>query len=153
VPFRRARPAVQTGWPEADAARGFSAVASHEREATDSSQPDELVVQHVERVGRQTLVLHGALSLDSVETLESALREIRPEGTKAVTLDLRGLVFIDSSGLWAVTSTHKWCRQRRIRFSIIPGGEAVQRVFELTGLSDLLPFERDKGDGRPSSRG
>jgi anti-anti-sigma factor len=151
VPFRRARPvAARIGWPEseAEANRGFSADAG-EREALDGEAQDELVVRHVERGGRQTLLLSGALSLDSVETLESAIRELDPQTTSAVTLDLRELVFIDSSGLWGVTTVRKWCTQAMIEFSIIPGPESVQNVFELTGLIDLLPFEPD----RPADRG
>jgi anti-anti-sigma factor len=153
VPFRRARPAAkQTGWPQVDAARGFPVGVSGEREAVEDEAPDELAVQHVERGGRQTLLLSGALSLDSVQTLESAVRELRPETTTGITLDLRGLEFIDSSGLWAITTVRKWCTQAMIEFSIIPGPEPVQNVFELTGLSDLLPFETGGApDGRPSS--
>ena len=101
MPFRRARPvAARIGWPEVEveANRGFSADAG-EREALDGEAQDELVVRHVERGGRQTLLLSGELSLDSVETLESAMRELDPQTTSAVTLDLRELVFIDSSGL------------------------------------------------------
>jgi anti-anti-sigma factor len=153
VPFRRARPvAARIGWPEveAEANRAFSADAG-EREALDGEAQDELVVRHVERGGRQTLLLSGALSLDSVETLESAMRELDPQTTSAVTLDLRELLFIDSSGLWGITTVRKWCRQAMIEFSIIPGPESVQNVFELTGLIDLLPFETNRpADGGPT---
>jgi anti-anti-sigma factor len=154
MPFRRARPAAeQTEWPQADASRGSPVSAPVEHEPIErEAAPDELVVQRVERGGRQTLLLSGALSLDSVETLESAVRELPPETTAAITLDLRGLDFIDSSGLWGVTTVRKWCTQAMIEFSIIPGPESVHNVFELTGLSDLLPFETDGGrDRRPSS--
>jgi anti-anti-sigma factor len=149
VPFRRARrSAAGAGRTDTDAYRGFSAETS-EREALEREPQDELVVRHVERAGRQTLLLSGALSLDSVETLESAIRELHPETTSAVTLDLRELVFIDSSGLWGITTVRKWCTQARIEFSIIPGPESVQNVFELTGLIDLLPFEKS----RPANSG
>jgi anti-anti-sigma factor len=150
VPFRRARrPAVPTGWPGADANRGLWPDPS-EREALEREPRDELVVRHLERGGRHTLLLSGELSLDSVETLESAVRTLNPETMSAVTLDLRGLVFIDSSGLWGITTVRKWCTQAMIEFSIIPGPESVQTVFELTGLIDLLPFESDsKADGGP----
>jgi anti-anti-sigma factor len=153
VPFRRIRPAAkQTGWPQADTSRGFPVGVSGERESIEDQAPDELAVQHVERGGRQTLLLTGALALDSVQTLEAAVRELRPEMTTAITLDLRGLEFIDSSGLWAITTVRKWCTQAMIGFSIIPGPEPVQNVFELTGLSDLLPFETSGApDERPTS--
>jgi anti-anti-sigma factor len=153
VPFRRVGPpAEQARSPQADASRGSPVGASGAREAIEDEPPDELVVRYVERGGKQTLLLSGALSLDSVQTLESAVRELQRETTTAVTLDLRGLDFIDSSGLWGITTVRKWCTQAMIEFSIIPGPESVQNVFELTGLIDLLPFETGGApDRRPTS--
>ena len=55
-------------------------------------------------------------------------------------LDMRQVVFIDSSGLWAVTLTQRICRTRGIGLMIEPGPQPVQSVFEVTGLADLLPF-------------
>jgi anti-anti-sigma factor len=54
-----------------------------------------------------------------------------------VALDLRGLEFIDSSGLHAIVELHAAIRTR---LAIIPGPPRVHRVFELTGLAALLPF-------------
>jgi hypothetical protein len=42
----------------------------------------------------------------------------------------------------------KWCAREAIGFMLIPGPESVHQVFELTGLSDVLPFAR----GCPADR-
>lgn len=54
-----------------------------------------------------------------------------------VVLDLRQLGFIDSSGLRVVALSH---RRRPGRLAVVKGSGAVQRVFEMCGLVELLPF-------------
>jgi anti-anti-sigma factor len=66
-----------------------------------------------------------------------ALIERSPE---CVVLDLSRLSFIDSTGVHAVTELHKRAEQQRARVVIVPGPRAVQRIFELVGLTEVLPF-------------
>jgi anti-anti-sigma factor len=61
-------------------------------------------------------------------------------GATTITLDLGGLGFIDSAGLWTITSAKTWCDRRGYGFSLLPGPATVHHVFEVTGLSDVLPF-------------
>ena len=93
--------------------------------------------------GLCTLVLVGELDTRSVPTLEVAISRCCAGGARAVTLDLSRLTFIDSSGLWTITSARRWCERQAYGFSLIPGPESVQRVFDITGLSDVLPFRRE----------
>jgi anti-anti-sigma factor len=115
-------------------------------ERSEMARPDdrshaELTVRNFGHEGRYTVSLTGALDLDSVGTLEAAIRRISDSAT-AIALDLTELTFIDSSGLWTITTLSKWCTRSGIVFSLIPGPASVQEVFELTGLSDSLPFAR-----------
>jgi hypothetical protein len=34
----------------------------------------------------------------------------------------------------------RWCERQGRGFSLLPGPEPVQQVFEVTGLIDVLPF-------------
>ena len=85
-------------------------------------------------------MLSGDLDNDSVTMLERALARCAGEGVTAITLDLSGLRFIDSAGLWMITSAKSWCDRRGRGFSLVAGPAPVHHVFELTGLSDVLPF-------------
>ena len=67
-----------------------------------------------------------------------------------LTLDLRGLTFIDSSGLAAIVYTSRLCERQGCQLSFIRGPQAVQDVFELTGLSELLRFRTDHDRSSPS---
>jgi anti-anti-sigma factor len=66
-----------------------------------------------------------------------------------IVIDLGELTFIDSCGLWLITTIHSGCRQRGISLRLWGGCEHIQQVFEVTGLYDLLPFvSRHPGSAR-----
>jgi anti-anti-sigma factor len=98
---------------------------------------------------RYTLLLTGELDLASAPTIEQILRELCAEGAKEIVLDLSQLAFIDSTGLRAILTGMAVCEQHVCDFSLIPGTSAVQRVFELTGLAEKLPF-REPGETSPT---
>jgi anti-sigma B factor antagonist len=103
-------------------------------------RPIGLSVQELEGAGSGTLLLSGELDAGSVPTLEAALVRCTAMGATTITLDLAGLGFIDSAGLWTITSAKTWCDRRGYGFSLLPGPATVHHVFEVTGLSDVLPF-------------
>ena len=80
----------------------------------------------------------GELDLDAVHRIEAALEELRAEGCPEVALDLRGLTFMDSTGLRLVIRWDTTAREEGFRFAIVPGADVVQRVFRLTGMDDHL---------------
>jgi anti-sigma B factor antagonist len=88
----------------------------------------------------QTIVLTGEADLLGAPKIEAALRDISVNVPGLIVIDLRGLTFIDSSGLQALLTGHELCRARGHELRIIPGPENVQRLFELTGMDEALPF-------------
>jgi len=80
----------------------------------------------------------GELDLDSVHRLEAALEELRAEACPEVVLDLRGLTFMDSTGLRLVIRWDTAAQEDGFRFAIVPGADVVQRVFRLTGMDSHL---------------
>jgi anti-sigma B factor antagonist len=113
------------------------------------ASPRGLRVEEVVSGGSHVLVLSGELDGDSIALLEDAIARCRLDGISSLTLDLSGLEFIDSSGLWTITLVKKWCERHGNEFALIPGPEPVQRVFEVTGLSDVLPFADERPSGGP----
>jgi anti-sigma B factor antagonist len=97
---------------------------------------------------RTILVPAGELDQFSVPLLEEALSSVVGRGLPIV-IDLGELTFIDSCGLWLITTIHSGCRQRGISLRLWGGCEHIQQVFEVTGLYDLLPFvSRHPGSAR-----
>jgi anti-anti-sigma factor len=102
-----------------------------------------LDIERVDVGGRLTLMLGGELDVASAPTLHRTIAEICGDepAPMAITLDLSGLVFIDSTGLAEIILTSKLCDRDGHDFTLIRGPRSVQRLFELTGLIDALPFQ------------
>ena len=70
----------------------------------------------------------------------SALRTVLECSPETVVLDLSQLSFIDTSGMHDIMKLNERSMGGGLRLVIIPGLRAVQRPFELLGLTDKLPF-------------
>ena len=96
---------------------------------------------HIEEANDQhTLVLHGELDLAAAPAVDIAVARLCRAGARRVVLDLRQLDFADASGLHAMLAARRVCLDRRVEFGIVPGRQQVQRLIELSGLLDSLPF-------------
>lgn len=73
--------------------------------------------------------------------LQGAISTICRAGASRLVLDLGGLTFMDLMGLRAVTFAKELCEWHRCELRLLPGPEAVQRVFALTNLLEAMPFE------------
>jgi anti-sigma B factor antagonist len=89
--------------------------------------------------GAARLTATGELDMAGVPALDEALVWAAEAGVAELVLDLRGVTFIDSSGIRCVLDAHHRSRARGAELSIVPGLE-TEVVFGLAGLSGRLPF-------------
>ena len=82
----------------------------------------------------------GELDMSTVPALEERLATARDAGARRIVVDLRGLDFMDSTGLTLLTRWSLGAEQDGYAFALIAGNERVKRLFELTGLSERLTF-------------
>jgi anti-sigma B factor antagonist len=82
----------------------------------------------------------GSLDLATVPVLEQQLEELREAGFRRLIVDLGGLCFMDSTGVHFALKWHAAAQQDGFEIGFAPGPPRVQRVFELTGVSEYLPF-------------
>ena len=87
-----------------------------------------------------TVRVAGALDLATVSVLDTQLAALRGAGFRRLILDLRGLDFIDSTGLRCILKYDSLARNNGFSIELVRGPRAVQRVFELTGTTAHLPF-------------
>ena len=80
----------------------------------------------------------GELDISTVDEVERCLRELRERGFERLAVDLRGLTFMDSTGLRLIASADARAREDDRRLTIIQGPAAVRRVFEITRLDERL---------------
>ena len=76
--------------------------------------------------------LSGELDLAGVDQFERLLTDPAP-GT--YILDMRGLTFIDSSGLRALIMADQRVRGEGGRFIVVRGPDRVNEVLEVTGVA------------------
>jgi anti-sigma B factor antagonist len=91
----------------------------------------------------------GELDLSGASVLEAELDRLAGEPELGViVLDLRGLEFMDSSGLRLVVLADMKAREAGQRFALIRGGDTVHRVFEITRISERLNFVEDAEEAK-----
>jgi anti-anti-sigma factor len=108
--------------------------------AADLLKVGQLTVRSEREGVLHTIHVQGELDLATADELEREL--IRVEGTDALSiiLDLSDLQFIDSTGVRLLISAQARSRADAKRLALLRGPPSVQRVFELCGICDLLPF-------------
>jgi anti-sigma B factor antagonist len=97
------------------------------------------------RDGEIRIALHGELDIGNAPEVEEALLTAEAAEAPIIRLDLRELQFLDSTGLRVILSAQLRAAVDNDRLRVTPGPERVQRLFAMTGTTDLLHFE-DEGD-------
>lgn len=120
------------------------------REGRDPFGPRSFEVQDVVSGGRHRLVLTGELDLAPAAELEATLLRLCADGTKEIALDLSKLRFMGSIGLRLMLLARELCKEHGYEFQLIAGPANIQRVFEMTGLLDVLPFRTGDSSSMPS---
>jgi anti-anti-sigma factor len=123
---------------------------SHVGLRDDPFAPRSFEVQDVVSGGRHRLLLTGELDLAPAAELEAMLVRLCAEGTKEITIDLSKLRFMGSTGLRLVLLAKELCEEHGYDFYLVAGPANIQRMFEMTGLLDVLPFHPDSSNVVPS---
>jgi anti-sigma B factor antagonist len=90
------------------------------------------------------IALTGELDLAGAARLEMEIdRVLGNSPPPALVVDLSRLDFLDSSGLRLLILADQQARLAGRRFALVPGAETVQRVFEITRMSERLRFVSD----------
>ena len=90
--------------------------------------------------GVHVIALFGELDLATADSAEQELRRVEATDADAIVVDLSGLTFMDSSGARLLLQAHARERANANRLKLRRGPLAVQRVFEISGIADMLPF-------------
>jgi anti-anti-sigma factor len=86
------------------------------------------------------LVLGGDLDMAARFQAEQALDDLLATPVEQLVVDLGQVTFVDSTGMGLVLEVHDRARAEGFRLRLLRGPDEVQRVFELAGVADVLPF-------------
>jgi anti-anti-sigma factor len=84
------------------------------------------------------VALEGEIDLSAVSEVEQRIAAAEAGGPAELILDLRQVTFMDSSGLRVLLGAHHRAEERGGEFAVVRGGEAVERLLEVTGLASRL---------------
>ncbi len=87
------------------------------------------------------LTLTGELDLETTPALDEQFREIDEANPAHVLVDLGGVEFMDSTGLAAILRAQRAAASNGHVLSLRRATGQVQRLFDLTGMTERLTFE------------
>lgn len=103
-----------------------------------STEREQFEIDEREENGRVVVSLSGELDVATIEPVRERLEALR-ERDVAVLLDVDGLTFMDSSGIKLLAALGRDAREGwDVR--VTRGSQAVQRVLEIAGVQDGLPY-------------
>ena len=82
----------------------------------------------------------GELDMATTGVLKAEIDRLHEAGFDRLVLDLRRLRFMDSTGLRLVLEVDAAARSGDWSFSLIRGSATIQRLFEVTHLTERLSF-------------
>jgi anti-anti-sigma factor len=106
---------------------------------------------HPDQPGEVRIAPIGDLDLAAGRMLEGEIRQRRSPTTERVVVDLRGVGFLDSTGLRVLISLRNDAKRGGHDLALVAGPPAVQRVFRLTATRGLFNWLDDSGEADPSS--
>jgi anti-anti-sigma factor len=105
---------------------------------------------HVMASRRKAIVgLEGELDMATAADLERIVEDAL-DGYDELFIDLRGLRFMDSYGLWVLLRASRLARGRGIALWVVPGTGIVDRLFDLTSTRTRFEFVDVTGDDAPT---
>jgi anti-anti-sigma factor len=90
----------------------------------------------VELAAETVIVLKGEFDLTGVELFKAAVAQVAP--ADALVLDMRGLSFLDSSGLGCLVDVHRRAQSEGWSLVLTSPQRQVTTILRLTGLDERL---------------
>ena len=111
--------------------------------------PEPFAVDVQRRDGVAVVRPRGELDAATIEMLRAALDGI--ESAARLVLDMRGLSFIDSTGLHLLVELHGRAQRDGFQLTLVAPAPPADRAIRLCGLDEALPFAAavEVADGEP----
>jgi anti-sigma B factor antagonist len=84
------------------------------------------------------VALEGEIDLSAAPEAERLIADAEASAPARLVIDLREVTFMDSSGLRVLLTAHRRAEEAGRGFALVRGGDAVDRLLEVTGLSERL---------------
>ena len=89
--------------------------------------------------GVATVTTPEEIDITNTDELRAALQQAGSDGSGTLVVDMSGTRFCDSAGLHALVDAHKRALSDGGQVLLAAPGPAVLRIFEITGVDQVLP--------------
>lgn len=103
----------------------------------DDRYGERLQLQTGSSEGRSTIICEGELDTESIGTLAAAVEAAAATDVRRIEIDLAGVTFIDAACLGALVHWRDEARRADKWLVVTDVSDAVDRLFEITGLRTL----------------
>jgi anti-sigma B factor antagonist len=111
----------------------------------------ELTVEFADDGDRSVLTLTGELDIDSVNDVRVQVQDRLADGQRrALTVDLAGLTFIDSSGLGLLLELRRLALAAEVAFELVNVPSGPARVIAIAGLTQTFGLPDPEGPAADS---
>ena len=88
--------------------------------------------------GGPVIAVAGEIDVASAPALEQELYRTVATGATEVTVDLRQVGFLDSTGIGVLVGAQQRCRQHGGKVRLVIDTDRLRRLFEITGLTGVF---------------
>jgi anti-sigma B factor antagonist len=92
----------------------------------------------------RTVVVRGDVDMDSSPELRDEIKRSL-KGAPALRLDLKGVSYMDSSGIAVLIQALRWANQQKTPFKLVDPSPQVKGVIELSQLHTVFDIETSVG--------
>ncbi|MBT2652778.1 MULTISPECIES: STAS domain-containing protein [Oceanobacillus] len=100
-----------------------------------------LSVNTEEKDGRIVLKVAGEIDAYTAPKLKETLLPLIKESSNHVQVDLEEVNYMDSTGLGVFVSALKASKEKESNFELINVQDRVYRIFEITGLDEIIQLK------------
>lgn len=111
------------------------------------TRPPAFKIFTAEEAGTVRVAPHGELDIATAPQLQAEFdRIVAIDGLERVIVDLRDLVFLDSTGLETIVKIDAVAARDGFALTVVRGPRAVERLFAVMRLDRKLQIVDDPGD-------
>lgn len=93
--------------------------------------------------GACTLVVKGEVDLYSSPDLRAAITKAMPKFGGSVSVDLRGIPYMDSSGVATLVEGYRTAMERSTAFILLSPSQSVLKVLQLSRLDTVFTIRNE----------
>lgn len=99
---------------------------------------DKLSLRTENRTDRTVVYVAGELDLEVASQMRAALEPLLDLADRRLTLNLRDLTYMDSTGIGILISVLKARHARQAPFEVEQVPDHIRKLFDMTGISPFL---------------